>query len=89
MNVAKAMSAIEKFKKVEAAMRDIALAARKAIEQIDTATTDKRTQQENAALQAAREDCLRLQNAAREAIGDFFSRVEGRPVAAKDSANNG
>lgn len=83
------MSAIEKFKKVEAAMRDIALATRKAVEQIDAAMTNKRTQQEGEALEAAREDCLRLQNAAREAIGDFFSRVEGRPVEAKDSANNG
>lgn len=83
------MSAIEKFKRVEAAMRDIALTTRKAVEQIDMATTDKRTQQERIALQAAREDCLRLQNATREAIGHFFSRVEGRPVATTDSANNG
>ncbi len=84
--MAKAMSAIEKFKKVEAAMRDIALAARKAVEQIDTATTDKRTAQELAALSAAREDCLMVQNSARQAVGDFIDRVEGRPVASKTSA---
>ena len=87
--MAKVMSAIEKLKTVEAAMREIALASRKAMEQIDLATTDKRTVQQNAALTAVRDDCVRLQNTAREAVGDFFSRVEGRPVAPKDSATNG
>lgn len=87
--MAKVMSAIEKFKKVEAAMRDIALATRKAVEQIDAAVTDKRTPLEVAALRAAREDCVRIQNVARDAVGNFFGRVEGRPVAESRTASNG
>jgi hypothetical protein len=81
------MSAIEKFKKVEAALREIALATRKAVEQIDVATTDKRTAPEREALVAARNDCLRLQDEARAVVGDFFDRIEGRPVTAKAAKN--
>jgi hypothetical protein len=84
--MAKAMSAIEKFKRVEAALRENMLAGSKAVEQIDLATTDKRTPQEREALSAAREDCLWLQAAAREAVGVVFDRDQGRPVA---SAKNG
>jgi hypothetical protein len=87
--MAKAMSAIEKLKSVEAAIRDIALVSRKALEKIDASLSGKRSPQEVAALQAAREDCLRIQNAAREAVGNFYDRVEGRPVSGSNPENAG
>lgn len=87
--MAKAMSTIEKFKRVEAGIRDIALAARKAVEQIDTAMAGKRTPQELDALSASRADCERLQREARWAVGDFFDRVEGRPLAERPSPEPG
>ncbi len=71
----KAYADIDRFKKVEAAVRAAAQAHRAAVAEIDTALAGKRSDADRALLKAAKADCERLYAETRGILHRLFEAL--------------
>jgi len=70
-------SAIEKFKRVEVALRSATNGFRAALAEIDRALAGPRTAEELALLRSIRDQTARLQDESRIVIGRLYQEVQG------------